>query len=111
MKFESQFLEEKSKNEGNIEDLENTLKELLELKEEEINFNVYLNTFSSKVSLSFEYNNKRVEIKKDRDNFSGEIMDGKNKIGISEENAKTIFDKIENLEEHAETLDHYQDRV
>lgn len=110
MKFESQYLTEKFKNKDSIEGLENAVKELLRLKEEEIildpDYPLIVNPVGVNNSVWFKYKGKKIEINKENKKFSGEIMDGKNKIGISEINAKAIYDKIEYIDEHAESVTH-----
>jgi len=106
MKFETQYLEEKSKNEKNIKELENILKELNAPEEEKI-FNIHLNDRleNERTSLSFEYNGKKIEIERIAEKFSGEIMDGKNKIGIPNSIVKSLYDKCRKIFADAEVLD------
>ncbi len=99
MKFESQFLTEKFKNKDNVEELENVLKDLVTLKVEDMGLDScpILNPTGENNSLDFSCKGKKINIEKENGKFNGEVNDGKNKIAISEINAKIIFDKFQEL--------------
>ena len=107
MKFESQYLTEKFKNKDAITELEKTIKKLSILEDENINFNIFLNDHlkNNESSLSFEYNGKKIKIEKEGEEFSGEISDGKNKIGIPDSEAKSLYNKCRRIYESSEILD------
>jgi len=114
MKFESQYLTEKYKNKEAIEELENIIKELKkteEFKKENKAFIIFNTHDDNTISLDIKYKNKKIKIEKEGEKFSGEIMDDKNKIGISSSDAKFLFKKFENININAVSTDHHIDRT